>query len=511
MNNKKIAVFIFVIITCLGINLSKASYVVNNQEEIGYDTKEYESSSYSIESVPNPKEKGQDNFVSNPNNILSSYAVDQLNELAQNIEKVSKAEYAIVIVDDYIGDSDFDFALELFNKWGIGKKEANNGLLLFIAKDRREYRFISGYGMEGLFPDAYLKRVGEKYLVPNFRNDDYDQGVIEASTFIAQILNSPDSIKELERLMPEERSFWNIYNPVFRNTVLLLVLLILLYAYMHAITKRILRDQRKQPKLWAPIFQGCGCMGILMFLTVFIFVFIFNNLEEIYQVANIPYFILVLGVLILAMKITNGRSQIKENFKDTEELSQAYNNYLRWSLLPMLLTPLAWIDLGMINRTLRHNKEKLTPPDNSGNWMRINRATKAPIKGMLSQGQKNEERIGARRYEVWKNTQSDKIISVPWDINKRFKLCPQCNFYTLELNVTKTLRAATYSSTGEGEKYDHCHNCSYRVDKGRFTIPKKERSSSSSSSGGSSSGGGSSSSGSFGGGSSGGGGAGGRW
>jgi len=140
-------------------------------------------------------------------------------------------------------------------------------------------------------------------------------------------------------------------------------------------------------------------MGILMFLTVFIFVFIFNNLEEIYQVANIPYFILVLGVLILAMKITNGRSQIKENFKDTEELSQAYNNYLRWSLLPMLLTPLAWIDLGMINRTLRHNKEKLTPPDNSGNWMRINRATKAPIKGMLSQGQK-KFRIGRICYKA---------------------------------------------------------------------------------------------------------------
>lgn len=69
----------------------------------------------------------------------------------------------MAIVDDFEGYDVFEFSLKLFNAWGIGKQERNSGLLLFIAKDRREYRFISGYGMEAIFPDVYLHRIGENF------------------------------------------------------------------------------------------------------------------------------------------------------------------------------------------------------------------------------------------------------------------------------------------------------------------------------------------------------------
>jgi uncharacterized protein len=112
---------------------------------------------YTIGTLPSPKEAGQDFYVSNPDDILSSATVEQLNRFSTGIDKVSGAEYAIVVVNDFEGYDVFEFALKLFNTWGIGKQEQNNGLLLFIAKDRREYRFISGYGMEAIFPDVYLK------------------------------------------------------------------------------------------------------------------------------------------------------------------------------------------------------------------------------------------------------------------------------------------------------------------------------------------------------------------
>src|SRR5690606_1169706 len=115
-----------------------------------------------------------------PDGILESHTVNLLDSISIDIEKQTGAEYAIVLVNDYQSDDDFQFALDLFNKWGIGKKEANNGLLLFIAKEKRQYLFISGYGMERIFPDVYLKRVGEKYLVPNFKEGNYDQGIYQA-------------------------------------------------------------------------------------------------------------------------------------------------------------------------------------------------------------------------------------------------------------------------------------------------------------------------------------------
>lgn len=466
---------------------------------------------YTIQDLPSPKEKGQQYFVSNPDGILADHTVSQLDAISQDVDSLTKAEYAIVVVNDYVGDSDFEFALALFNHWGIGKKEANNGLLLFISRDRHEYRFISGYGMEGIFPDAYLKRVGEKYLVPNFRNEDYDQGILEASEFIATILKSPDSIAELERMMPEAASFWSLRNPVLTNSLLLLLLFGALYGYVHLVSGRILKHTKNKPQLIAPIFWGMGCMLLLLFFTLFIFVFLLDNLEKVYQLKNLPYFLFVLLALILAMKITNGRSKIIDSFKDEEDLQKNLKHYVKFLFIPMLLTPLAWFDLWSILSRFRANVGRFSPPDESGSWIRVNRGdNKSKPKQYLDTGQKKEEEIKSIRYEIWTNAKNNEVRLIPWNKSKQFRVCPQCHYFTLEVNKTKTIRSATYSSSGEGERFDTCQNCNYYKHIGYYKIAKKSQSSS----GSSSSGGGSSRSsggGSFGGGSSGGGGAGGRW
>lgn len=465
---------------------------------------------YSVNNLPHPKAKGQSHFVSDPDGILDPSTVLLLDEISQSIDTVTKAEYAIVIVNDYVGDSDFEFALSLFNHWGIGKKESNNGLLLFIAASRHEYRFISGYGMESFFPDAYLKRVGERYLVPNFRNGDYDQGLIEASHFIEDILKSPDSIAELRRQMPASISFWSIKNPLFFASFSILVIFIVLYMYVHFVATEVLKETRKKPKLIAPIFWGMGCMLLLMFLTLFIFVFVFNNLEEIYTLKNLPYFIFILLAIILAMKIADGRTQINEGFKDEKDLQGALKKYVKYLFVPMLLTPLAWFDLWSIFSRFKRNSGRFVAPDNSDGWVRINRSDKSARK-YLDKGQSKEEAIESLRYEIWTNSGTKEVRLVPWEKKSGFTTCPQCGYFTLELNREKTIRSATYSSSGEGERFESCEYCNYFKHIGYFTIQMKSRESSSSSSGGGSSSSSGSSGGSFGGGSSGGGGAGGRW
>lgn len=469
---------------------------------------------YSVDQIPFPKEKGQQYFVSNPDGVLSNHTVDMLNSISQSIDEVSTAEYAIVIVKDYNGDSDFEFAQSLFNKWGIGKEQSNNGLLLFIAKDRREYRFISGYGMERIFPDAYLKRAGEKYLVPNFRNGDYDKGVLEVSEFIGQILKSPDSVKELEAMMPEAIPFWSWRNPILKNSLSILGFCLFFYIYIHFVASK-LKGSKKKLQKFAPLFYGIGCMGLLMFITLFIFAFLLNNFEEVYQVKNLPYFAFVLAALILAMKITTARKAIGESYVDEEDKHTALKKFALYSFVPILLSPLAWIDFGLLVKYFGKNNGRFTAPDHSGDWERIKRtANSSELKKYLDSGQQKEEKIRGRKYEIWRNTKSGKIEIIPWEINNKFKECPQCHYFTLEKSKHKVLKNATYSASGKGEIADDCSNCNYYKFIMTYTIPKKTRSSGGSSGGSSSSGGGSSSSsggGSFGGGSSGGGGAGGRW
>ncbi len=464
---------------------------------------------YTVDNIPSPKQKGQDYFVSNPDGILSSGTVAELDGLSTQIEAATKSEYAIVLVNDYVGDSDFEFALKLFNTWGIGKKESNNGLLLFIAKDRREYRFITGYGMESTLPDAYLKRIGEKYLVPNFRNGDYDQGVLEASRFIKTILTSPDSRAELERLMPEATPIWSLRSPILRNSLLVLALFVICYIWLGEVTRAIKGKLTKKSKYFPPLVSGCGCMGMLMFASVFICAFALNNFEVVYQWKNLPYFVFIFGSITLAMKYNASRTEIVNSYRDEENIQQALRKFRVWGLVPLLLSPLALFDLFGINKRIRRNELRLTPPDGSGRWLRMNKDDVATRESVyLDQGQLLEEKIGSRSYEIWVDQTSNETKLVPWDENAGYIDCPQCHYRTFETGLTHTIRSATYSSQGLEERFDKCKNCGHRVSHGEHSIPVKVRSSSSRSGGGGSSGGGG---GSFGGGSSGGGGAGGRW
>lgn len=124
----------------------------------------------------------------------------------------------------------------------------------------------------------------------------------------------------------------------------------------------------------------------------------------------------------------------------------------------------------------------------------------------LSKPRQLEERLGSVDYQFWYCTEHE--YSRLLRVNKWFSgysKCRQCNYKTMTVS-TRTVRSATYSSTGLQEIIEDCRNCSHHDVRHR-TLPRKTRSSSSSSSGFS----GGSSGGSFGGGSSGGGGAGSSW
>lgn len=85
---------------------------------------------YQVKDIPDPKKNGG-GYVSDPDKILGSDAVSQLNSTIADFESKTNVQVAVVVVNDFDHDKeDFDFAYELFNTWGIGSKTSNNGLLL---------------------------------------------------------------------------------------------------------------------------------------------------------------------------------------------------------------------------------------------------------------------------------------------------------------------------------------------------------------------------------------------
>lgn len=100
----------------------------------------------------------------------------------------TSSQVAIVILSS-VGNYDIaDYSVQLYNRWGIGQKEKNNGVLILVAKDDRKVWITTGYGMEGVLPDALAKRIVNNDILPNFKEGNYYEGLDEAVNSIISIV-----------------------------------------------------------------------------------------------------------------------------------------------------------------------------------------------------------------------------------------------------------------------------------------------------------------------------------
>ena len=148
--------------------------------------------SYRAEDIPNVQRADRTRYVSNPDGILSPGAVARIDSVCGALRDRAIAQVAVVAVDDIAGGDVFDFAVDLFTQWGVGRAENDNGLGILLVRDRREIRFVTGGGLEGVLPDAVCKRIQLKYMLPAFREGDYSRGMVAGVEAAAQLLEGSE-------------------------------------------------------------------------------------------------------------------------------------------------------------------------------------------------------------------------------------------------------------------------------------------------------------------------------
>jgi len=154
---------------------------------------------YTVQTVPNPKPQG--GYVSDPDGILSEADRNRLNAICSKIEDSATAQVAVVILSSIGTDNPKDFATRLFNEWGIGYADKDNGLLVLTVMDQRRTEFETGYGMEAVLPDAICYRIGMQELVPHFREGEYGRGLIAALSRMSEIMLDPDAQADIQSEM----------------------------------------------------------------------------------------------------------------------------------------------------------------------------------------------------------------------------------------------------------------------------------------------------------------------
>ncbi len=125
-------------------------------------------------------------YVEDYAKVIDASHERSLNGILQELEQKTGAQYIILTVETTDGMPIQQFSIELAEKWKLGQKGKDNGMLFVIATKDREYWFSTGYGLEGFVTDQYCGQVGREVLVPYLKKGDYNQGIYQANLQIAE-------------------------------------------------------------------------------------------------------------------------------------------------------------------------------------------------------------------------------------------------------------------------------------------------------------------------------------
>ena len=126
--------------------------------------------------------------------MLSPQAETQLNQMISELEKQNGTEIAVVTVPQTKpSPTPKVFTTELFNTWGIGKKGKDNGILFLISKGDRRTEIETGYGIEGILPDAKVGNILRTQVTPQFKKGNFEAGIIAGTKALIQELGTDGS------------------------------------------------------------------------------------------------------------------------------------------------------------------------------------------------------------------------------------------------------------------------------------------------------------------------------
>ncbi len=132
--------------------------------------------------------------------LLSPAQRAQLEADLASLERDTSAEMAVVTLSSLNGRTVEDYATGLFNAWGIGKRDRDNGVLVLVSRGDRAMRIEVGYGLEGILPDGLAGTIIRETFRPRFRDDRYADGLLEGSARVIAV------VRRNETVTPEQRA-----------------------------------------------------------------------------------------------------------------------------------------------------------------------------------------------------------------------------------------------------------------------------------------------------------------
>jgi len=116
-------------------------------------------------------------YVNDYAGLLSDNTKQYIINVNTSLESQTGAQVVVVTVPNLEGMSLEEYATTLFRQFGIGNRTKNNGVLLLLALEEREFRVEVGYGLEGALNDSKTGRIQDQYIIPYLKHNKWDEGI----------------------------------------------------------------------------------------------------------------------------------------------------------------------------------------------------------------------------------------------------------------------------------------------------------------------------------------------
>jgi len=123
--------------------------------------------------------------------LAATLTAEQKSALDARLAKLEAdkgSQIAVLIVPTTRPETIEQYSIRVAERWKLGRKGVDDGVLLLVAKDDRAVRIEVGYGLEGVIPDALAWRVIDERIVPRFRAGDFYGGLTSGVDALAGLV-----------------------------------------------------------------------------------------------------------------------------------------------------------------------------------------------------------------------------------------------------------------------------------------------------------------------------------
>ncbi|MBI4649820.1 TPM domain-containing protein [Candidatus Desantisbacteria bacterium] len=129
-------------------------------------------------------------YVSDFANVISADDNRQMSNMIQELKGKTKVEVAVVTLTTIGNETIETYAVKLFEKWKIGEKGKDTGIMILLAIKERKIKIEVGYGLEGVIPDGLAGQIIDKVMIPSLKTGDFSSGLKNGTMEVVRIISN---------------------------------------------------------------------------------------------------------------------------------------------------------------------------------------------------------------------------------------------------------------------------------------------------------------------------------